>query len=280
MQGSEKSPFPFPWNEWYASAGGRKTGTREAEEILEHIRVHQYPQFEGAVNPSVTRFGSPGQASDAIQRTARQLGADAVGIARVGPEDIYRDRDVQGSYAVVVLQHMNRDSFSDVPSSESALECLRVYLTLGSIVIRLANHIRNLGYPCAVGHPLGDSDVLHVGLAVKAGLGEQGRHGSLVRRGMGSLFRLACVVTDLPLAVAQPADGGQATVCDRCNICGRRCPAGAIPRRRSPDAGTDPFGRHRFMVDTAKCFPHFANHHYCSVCIAVCPVGIKGSASE
>jgi hypothetical protein len=49
---------------------------------------------------------------------------------------------------------------------------LRIYFSLGEIVIQLAHYIRSHGYTCTVEHPIGDSDVLHVPLALKAGFGE------------------------------------------------------------------------------------------------------------
>jgi ferredoxin len=272
IQGTKKSPLPFSWEKWYATYGGRNSRSPEANHILEHIITRQYPRMEGVVNPMKQLFADPEEAAVSVHRKALQLGADDAGIAKIEPGDIYQNRTVCGPFAIIVLQQMNRNSFSTVPSVNSALECLMVYLTLGNVVIGLADYIRSLGYHAAVAHPLGDSDVLHIPLAIKAGLGEPGRHGSLIRRGSGPMFRLGGVLTDLPLRENEPVDTGQAAFCDTCKICRQHCPAGAIPDHRSPEAGTDPFGHPRYIVDASKCFPFFAKYHYCSVCLAVCPV--------
>lgn len=160
--------------------------------------------------------------------------------------------------------------FQEVPSHDSAVECLRVYFSLGEIVIRLADYIRSLGYACTVEHPIGDSDVLHIPLALKAGFGELGRHGSIIHPKMGPLFRLGSVITSMPLQIDSPIDAGIAAFCDKCRACRIYCPAKAIPDQRSPEAGKDHLGNDRYVVDTGKCFPYFAAHNYCSICLPVC----------
>ncbi|NJK31703.1 MAG: hypothetical protein HC927_04400, partial [Deltaproteobacteria bacterium] len=67
-------------------------------------------------------------------------------------------------------------------------------------VIRLADYIRSLGYACKVEHPIGDTDLLHVPIALKAGFGELGRHGSIIHPKLGPLFRMGSVLTSLELA--------------------------------------------------------------------------------
>jgi epoxyqueuosine reductase len=147
-------------------------------------------------------------------------------------------------------------------------------------VIALADEIRALGYACTVEHPIGDSDVLHVPLALKAGFGELGRHGSIIHPKMGPLFRLGSVITDMPLAIDAPIDAGIAKFCDTCKACRIYCPADAIPDERSSEAGKDHLGNDRYMVDTGRCFPYFATDHYCSACLAVCVYNHKEWAKD
>ena len=157
-----------------------------------------------------------------------------------------------------------------MPSREAAIECLRIYFTLGEVVIRLASYIRSLGYPCRVEHPIGDSDLLHIPIGLKAGFGELGRHGSIIHPRLGPLFRMGSVATSLPLAIDRPIDAGIARFCDTCLACRKYCPANAIPDERSPEAGKDHLGYDRYVVDTGRCFPYFAAHSYCSICLPVC----------
>lgn len=265
-----QSPPAFAWEAWYQSIGGRSIQISEVDEILSQIKELQYPRFVGTVNPHVTTFASTAEASAAIKAKAFELGAGEVGIAEIEPTDIYQGRSVREKYAIVVGQQMLWRQFQNVPSHDSAVECLRVYYTLGETVIQLAEFIRSLGYPCVVEHPIGDSDVLHIPLALKAGFGELGRHGSIIHPRMGPMFRLGSVITDMPMQLDHPIDAGIAAFCDICKACRIYCPAKAIPDHRSPEAGKDHLGNDRYVVDTGRCFPYFAKHNYCSICLPVC----------
>jgi epoxyqueuosine reductase len=270
MNSSPHSPPAFSWDDWYNSVGGRSIHIKEADDILYQIKEYQYPQFNGEVNKQRTHFENSRLAADAIKKKAFELGADEAGIAEIEPSDIYKGRTIKEKYAIVIGQKMLWRNFQEVPSHDSAVECLRIYFSLGEVVIQLAAYVRSLGYECTVEHPIGDSDVLHVPLALKAGFGELGRHGSIIHPKMGPLFRLGSVITDLPLQIDHPIDAGIAAFCDTCKACRIYCPAKAIPDKRSPEAGKDHLGNDRYMVDTGKCFPYFAKHNYCSVCLPVC----------
>lgn len=270
MKGSETSPPAFGWDDWYQSVGGRTIHIAEVDAILSQIRDYQYPLFNGEVNLKQTVFDNDAAAASVVKKMGFELGADEMGIAEIEPSDIYRGRTVNEKYAIVDGQRMLWRNFQEVPSQDSAIECLRIYFSLGEIVIKLADYIRSLGYACTVEHPIGDSDVLHVPLALKAGFGELGRHGSIIHPKMGPLFRLGSVITNMPLQIDRPIDAGIAAFCDNCKACRRYCPANAIPDKRSPEAGKDHLGNDRYKVDTGKCFPYFAKHNYCSICLPVC----------
>ena len=260
----------FNWDEWYASVGGRSIDIPEADVLIKEIKEEQSKRFDGPVAEKQYQFVSKDEAAQVIKRKARELGADEVGVALIEASDIYRGRELEGKFAIVVGQKMRWRDFQVVPSKESAMECLRIYYTLGETVIALAEFVRSLGYACRVEHPLGDSDILHIPLALKAGFGELGRHGSIIHPTMGPLFRLGSVITSLDLACDQPIDAGIAKFCDNCKACRIYCPAKAIPDERSPSAGKDHLGNDRYVVDTGRCFPYFAKHNYCSICIPVC----------
>lgn len=273
------SPPAFNWDAWYEAAGGRTIRIPLADELLKEIKEGQWPRFDGPVAENRVEF-SPDEAAALVKKKAIELGADEVGIALIEAEDIYRGRTIEEKFGVVVGQRMRWREFRNVISEESAVECLRVYLSLGEIVIALAAYIRSLGYACKVEHPLGDSDVLHIPLALKAGFGELGRHGSIIHPKMGPLFRLGSVITSMPLATDKPIDAGIAAFCDKCKACRIYCPAGAIPDKRSPEAGKDHLGNDRYVVDTGKCFPYFAKNNYCSICLPVCVYNHKDWAKD
>lgn len=260
----------FNWDKWYESVGGRSIKIEDADKLLKQIKEEQYPRFHGEIASVKFPFTSPEHATLLIKEKAREFGADEVGVALIEPSDIYKGRTIEEKFAIVVGQKMLWREFQRVPSRESAIECLRIYYSLGETVIALADFIRSIGFACRVEHPLGDSDVLHIPLALKAGFGELGRHGSIIHPKMGPLFRLGSVITSLEMQTDKPIDAGIAAFCDKCKACRIYCPANAIPKDRDPKAGKDHLGNDRYMVDTGKCFPYFAKHNYCSVCLPVC----------
>ena len=274
------SPPPFAWEEWYAAAGGRSIQIEEVTSLLDRIYNDQYPRFAGDVARDRRTFTSPEDASRHLKEKTAEFGADIAGICRIEPGDVYRGRTVPFTYAVAVGQRMRWREFQVVPSRESAIECLRVYFTLGETVIRLAAYVRSLGYECQVEHPIGDSDLLHIPIGLKAGFGELGRHGSIIHPVLGPLFRMGSVATSMPLAIDHPVDAGIAKFCDACRACRKFCPADAIPDARSPEAGTDHLGYDRYVVDTGRCFPYFAKHSYCSICLPVCAYNHKEWAKD
>lgn len=277
---SLSSPPAFAWEEWYAAAGGRTIRIEDVSSYLQKIYQDQYPRFDGPVAPARHDFASPEEAARALKEKAIEFGADLVGICRIEPSDVYQGRTVTETYAIAVAQRMRWRAFQVVPSRESAIECLRVYFTLGETVIRLADYIRSLGHACRVEHPIGDSDLLHIPIGLKAGFGELGRHGSIIHPRLGPLFRMGSVATSIPLAIDQPIDAGIAKFCDACRACRKYCPADAIPDDRSPEAGQDHLGYDRYVVDTGRCFPYFARHSYCSICLPVCAYNHKEWARD
>jgi epoxyqueuosine reductase len=277
---SRTSPPSFAWEKWYASVGGRSIHIDRVSAYLQQIYDHQFPRFDGPVAPERHDFESPDLAARHLKDQAIAFGADIVGICRIEPSDVYRGRTVTETYAIAVGQRMRWREFQVVPSRESAIECLRVYFTLGETVIRLADYLRSLGHACRVEHPIGDSDLLHIPIGLKAGFGELGRHGSIIHPRLGPLFRMGSVATSIPLAIDRPIDAGIAKFCDACRACRKYCPPGAIPDDRSPEAGKDHLGYDRYVVDTGRCFPYFASHMYCSICLPVCVYNHKEWARD
>ena len=273
-------PPAFSWDDWYARVGGRTISIDEVDALLRRIYDDQYARFTGDVAPERTVFETPEAAAAVVKQKALEFGADIVGICEIEASDVYRGRTITDRYAIAVGQRMRWQAFQVVPSRESAIECLRIYFTLGETVIQLAAALRALGHACKIEHPIGDSDLLHIPIGLKAGFGELGRHGSIIHPRLGPLFRMGSVTTSLPLAIDHPIDAGIAKFCDTCRACRRYCPAHAIPDHRSPEAGQDHLGHDRYVVDTGRCFPYFAKHDYCSICLPVCVYNHKEWARD
>jgi epoxyqueuosine reductase QueG len=102
--------------------------------------------------------------------------------------------------------------------------------------------------------------------AIASGLGELGKHGSIISRHFGAGLRLAAVTTDMPLMATFPDRFGADDFCKVCQICTRECPPGAIAEQKQMVRGVE-----RWYVDFDKCIPYFAESASCGICIAVCP---------
>ena len=280
IKASKDSPPAFHWDEWYDSIGGRSIDMPKAKEILEEIYDGQYKRFDGPVAKEKKEFDSPAAAAKHIKAKAKEYGANIVGICEIEPSDMYKGRSINETYAVAVGMRMRYREFQNVPSEPSGIECIRIYHELGETVIKLATHIRSLGYTAEIEHPLGDSNLLHIPIGLKAGFGELGRHGSIINPELGPLFRMGSVATSIPFEIDHPIDAGIAKFCDTCKACRIFCPADAIPDERDKTAGKDHLGNYKYRVDTAKCFSHFAKHNYCSACLPVCVYNHKDWAKD
>ncbi len=224
---------------------------------------------------------APELASAKVKGFARLLGADLVGIGPLNQAFVYttvgRTFYGQGWGEPIVLDHpyavslgirMNVAGLSrTAPAYPEILESGLAYARGAFMAVQLAAYIRGLGYR-ARAHHLRNYQVLSVPVAVDAGLGELGRCGFLLNREFGNCLRLATVTTDLPLAPDRPVDIGVQRFCERCVVCAKACPAGAIPE--GPKVAVR--GVRKWQLDVERCFRHWHEvQSDCGICIAVCP---------
>ena len=228
-------------------------------------------------------FKSLIHARDHIKQKAMDFGAEAVGVTTIRPNDIYKDCSVDDVYAVAIATRMHYKEFQTVPAPECGLEVMEAYNRAAEVAISLCNYIRGLGYTATAEHAANEGEMeiidgkerpinklIAIPIAERAGLGELGRHGSLIHPELGPFFRLVIINTSLAMAEEAPIDSGIGKFCDNCKACRIYCPADAIPDKRSHEAGKDSFGNDRYMIDTGKCYPYFKVHDSCSACLAVC----------
>jgi epoxyqueuosine reductase len=231
--------------------------------------LDRVPLQDGEPAPERVPFPDPATAAAAVKQWAREAGADMVGITAVDRRWVYRGEDLPHRAAVVIAVAMDYEAFRDAPRAETNAEVLRVYDEVGRIAVLVARRIRERGYP-ARAHTLRREQVAMLPLAHAAGLGELGKHGSLLNRELGCMFRLSVVTTDLPLAEDAPRDEGLDAFCASCQMCVAYCPGDAI----SPDK-QEVRGVVKWVVDTAKCAPYWGSYYACAICLQVCPVNAR-----
>jgi epoxyqueuosine reductase len=236
--------------------------------VLRHVLANtwQLRRSDGPVHPTRRPVGDPAAMTAELRDLARELGAGLVGVAEVGEEDLYEGRDPGLRYAICLALPMDRDEMKHVPQPRAAVEVMRTYRAAGSVAVRLAERIRAMGWPArAYGNP-NSTDILLIPLAIRAGIGELGKHGSMICREYGSNFRLAAVLTDVPLAVDSPVDIGVEDVCAVCRRCLDDCPPGALSEVKQLVRG-----ERKWYVDFDRCIPYFVKTFGCAICIEVCP---------
>ena len=183
--------------------------------------------------------GSPTQVSIEIKRVAKAFGAGLAGITHYDQrwEYVHKFSDLSLEerapeipagldHVIVVAQPMDYDWINTVPSALSGAATGLGYSHDALVVLSLAQYIRNLGYQAVAS--MNDTS-LAVPYAIKAGLGEYGRHGLLITQEFGPRVRLGKVYTDLPMAHDQPVHFGVKQFCDTCQRCAQGCPVKAIP---------------------------------------------------
>ena len=226
-------------------------------------------EADGETAAERVEFPDPASASGAIKKLALDLGAHMAGITHVDQHHVYKGEDVPHQFALVVAVPMDYDNISQSPSINSSYEVLRVYDEIGRIATELARYIRGRGYP-ARSHTLRFEQINMLPHAYAAGLGELGKHGSLINRELGCSFRVAVVTTDLPLAEDAPKAEGIDAICAHCRMCVDYCPGDAID-----DEKQEVRGFYKWVVDTEACAPFWGSYHACGICLQVCPFNAK-----
>jgi NAD-dependent dihydropyrimidine dehydrogenase PreA subunit len=228
--------------------------------------VWQLRRQDGPVSQPRLEVDDPASMAAEIKAEAKTLGAELVGITRVTEKAVYEGFEVPYTYAICIGLSMDRAEMEHVPQERGAVEVMRAYREVSRIAIELGEYIRELGWPArAYGNP-NSTDILHIPLAINAGLGQLGKHGSMISQAFGSNFRLAAVLTDLPLAVDEPVDIGVEDLCLTCQRCVIDCPPGAIFNEKQWVRGEQ-----KWYVDFDKCIPYFVKTYGCAICIEVCP---------
>ena len=223
----------------------------------------------GLVCNAEQRMRSANDDAAAIRSFALQQGAALVGITSLQPEFCYHDSEPNFQFAISVAVLMDRAEMVFTPSDRSNREIMDAYHRVNRVAVRVAELIRSWGYPAQASTnltPGASSEVLHVPIAISAGVGQLGKHGSIITAEYGSNIRLATVLTDLPLTSDKPRDIGVDDFCTNCKVCETNCPPHAIYSEKQLVRGD-----RRWYVDFDKCIPYFAETRGCGICIEVCP---------
>ncbi len=250
-------------------------------QVAARTRMRRCPGYEAAFAPArahpelipvaATRVeASPEEFTAAVNDFALSHEADAVGITAMDPLYVFEGYTIEEPTVIMLALAHNYDRLKQVPSDETNGEGIAdvgdQYARGTRSSFALANWIRSQGYTArAFPGPMADA-LLLIPPAIACGLGELGKHGSLISRQFGAGVRLAGVTTDMPLVTTQAAPFGADEFCKNCQVCTRACPPGAISEEKQMVRGLE-----RWFVDFDKCIPAFTELAGCAICIAECP---------
>lgn len=246
---------------------------RMTEEFVSH------PDLQGVLRMNDRHEPAPVAATQVERRpddwlqaigdfTASKAGhrVDQFAVTEPQAEWFFEGRSSELPWMVLLVVAMDHEQLSTAPEHTSAIEVHKQYNRGTAAARALADWFRGQGFE-AEGHGgPGAGPVQMVPAAIAAGLGELGKHGSIINRELGSSFRLAAVFTDAPLVAQQPDQFGVDDFCNGCRVCTDACPPDAIaPDKRLVRGVT------KWAVDFDRCLPYFAESYGCGICIAVCP---------
>ena len=230
-------------------------------------------------------FNSREEAAKNIKYIGKKFGADEIGITKFDDRWVYSKRysvptgeekpnefDNSVKYVIVVVNAMDKELLQTVPSALSGAATGVGYADDLFVLISLSQYIRNLGYKAI---PSLNDTALSIPYAIKAGLGEYGKHGLLITPKYGPRVRIGKIFTDLPMKYDHPINFGVKEFCNECSLCVKACPAKAIfdgfPVKERVTMSTIK-GVEKWSINPEKCFKYWTSINTdCSVCIRVCP---------
>ncbi len=212
-----------------------------------------------------------------VKSFALEHEADLVGVAAMREDWCYEGYPCDLPWIIVFALAMDHAMLSQQPSTFenpiAQVEVANQYNRGARVAARTADWLLEQGYRARMHAGPWVHGVNLIPAAIEAGMGELGKHGSLINRRYGSSFRLAAVETDMPLVPDAPDVFGADDFCTRCQVCTQACPPGAIHDVKGLVRGVQ-----KWWVDFDKCIPYFNETFGCAICLAVCPWSTPGRA--
>jgi len=209
---------------------------------------------------------SPEEWSSDIKLKAIELGVDAVGITKLELDWTYEGVNVPYDTIIVLGLAMNYEEMLEAPKVSAGAHVVKEYTRGMKVSKKLAGWLRLNGHDAWPEHGPFAGNLPLIPAAIAAGLGELGKHGSVINSEMGSCFRLAAVMTNMKLKYDTNNSFGVDDFCKNCQICSNYCPPDAILHEKKTVRGEK-----KWYVDFDKCLPFFNETAGCGICITVCP---------
>lgn len=248
------------------------------KDVIEYIAV-----MKG--NPVASQKAPITQEPEALSRHMKSVGhflkADLVGICKP-PQSAYYSHDKEGrpieikyENAIVIAMRKEANAMRTSKGFDWMGDPLsfQAYQHLGMVAETMADYVRRLGWDATA--EFGPSfanryTVVMPPLALMAGFGEVSRIGIIMNPFLGVAFKVAAVLTNMPLTPDKPIDFGAQSFCQSCKICAEVCPSKAI----SDGDKVMYNGYETWKLDTERCASfNFTNKNgtMCNRCVKACP---------
>jgi len=214
---------------------------------------------------------SAGDWSRQLAAHAATLDLELFGITAFKSEWTFEGETLDYQWVVMIGVAHDYERMKTAPEPMAGAEVVRQYGRATKASKDIAGWIRQRGWDAAIYAGPMAGQLLLIPPAIECGFGELGKHGSIINKDYGSSFRLAGVLTNIPLIPTPKVEYGVDDFCSRCQVCANACPPDAILPQKVPVRGEE-----KWYVDFDKCIPFFNEHFGCGICIAVCPWSIPG----
>lgn len=281
-----RRPSPFFWH-----PPDRQTHGALQKEVTDYHRRSDAVRKWFSPNPPGGRGPDAiAQSGERVSKTAAEWSgivkeftlaneSDLVGIAEIDPNWIYEGYDLDEPRVIIIGVEMDYAELAEAPPSfenpRAAVVVAKEYNRAARACRKLRNFILSQGYYAKAYQGPYATALNFLPAAIAAGLGELGKHGSLINRQYGSSFRLSAVTTDMPLRTDSPDKFGADDFCLRCQACSNACPPDAISNEKRLVRGVE-----KWYVDFDKCIPYFGETLGCTICLAQCPWSRPGNAAN
>lgn len=285
-ESSVRRPSPFFWH-----PPDRQTHGALQQEVTDYhrrsaaVRTWFSPKPPGGRGPDPVPqrkdkiVKKPSEWSRLVKDYTLHNESDLVGIAELDPDWIYEGYEIEEPWVIIIGVAMDYAELAEAPPSfenpRAAVVVAKEYNRAARACRKLRNFILSQGYVAKAYQGPYATALNMIPAAISAGLGELGKHGSLINREYGSSFRLSAITTDMPLTSDHPDNFGADDFCMRCQACANVCPPGAIANEKQLVRGIE-----KWYVDFDKCIPYFGEALGCAWCLSQCPWSRPGNSAN
>ncbi len=252
---------------WFYTQNPDNPAINEARAARAEILSIEVPPVSGEpVQQSAQRW------SQQLAAYADTLDLELFGITAFNPEWTYDGVTLDYQWAIVLGFAHDYEQMKSAPQAPAGAEVVRQYGRATKACKDITAWIRQRGWDASPHSGPLAGPLLMIPPAIECGFGVLGKHGSLISKQYGSSFRLACVLTNVPLLpTPNTIDYDVDDFCRRCQVCANACPPEAILPEKVAVRG-----KTKWYVDFDKCIPFFNENFGCAICITVCPWSIPG----